>query len=91
MVYVHVDAFVKWGRCNTILSKMFRAAKISTSSFELPAKTLICVELRLDLALLEDVLEGQSLRCFWRNMAAFQKSVTVFRMSVAALGWHNCA
>jgi hypothetical protein len=72
MLYVHVDAFVKWGRCNTILSKMFRAAQNFDQQLKLPAKTLICVELRLDLALLEDVLGPVkvSLRCFWRSMAA---------------------
>jgi hypothetical protein len=56
MLYVHVDTFVKWADATQYLSKMFRAAKISSSSFKLPAKPLTRVELRLDLAVPKDVL-----------------------------------
>jgi hypothetical protein len=45
-------------RYNTISSKMFRVAQNFDQQLKLPAKPLICVELRLDLASLEDVFEG---------------------------------
>ena len=56
MLDVHVDAIAKWAGATQYFVEMFRAAKISSSSSKLPAKPLICVKLRLDLALPEDGL-----------------------------------
>ena len=60
---------------------------------KLPAKPLIRVGLRLDLALLEDVLEAVRvrLRYFWKSMVTLQRSETVSRRPVAAIGRHSCA
>jgi hypothetical protein len=69
---------------------MFRAAKISSSSFKLPAKPLTRVELRLDLAVLEDVFWGTMVHSsvLLEEYDSFPK---VYNGSLEGLWRHRCA